>query len=102
LAFADSGLPLLFHEAYRRGAKKERLVVTAAGGASMALSPSEHAVGQRNITMLRKLLWKNGVLLKKHDLGGKLPRNLSLDLATGDVVLVTAGDAQLLYQGVAS
>jgi chemotaxis protein CheD len=98
LMCADTGLPMLFHEAYRLGAKKERLVVTAAGGASVALAPSEQGVGQRNITMLRKLLWKNGVLLRRHDLGGGAPRTLALDLASGSVVLSTAGESQFLYQ----
>jgi chemotaxis protein CheD len=97
--FADTGLPLLFHEAYRRGAKKERLIVTAAGGASVALGGSnEQGVGQRNIAMLRKLLWKNGVLLRRHELGGNDPRTLALDVTTGDVVLSTGGETQLLYK----
>jgi chemotaxis protein CheD len=74
------------------------MIVTAAGGASIALAQSEQGVGQRNITMLRKLLWKNGVMLRRHDLGGNDPRNLELDLTTGEVMLSTAGEAQLLYQ----
>lgn len=81
LMFADTGIPKLFLGSYALGAKKERMVVVVAGGASFnAKEDDDMAIGQRNIAMLRKLMWKNGVLLKKHELGGTEPRNMSLDI----------------------
>ena len=100
LMFADTGLPKLFLGSYALGAKKERLVVTVAGGAAFAAGENpDQGVGQRNIAMLRKVLWKNGVLLKKHELGGTDPRNMSLDLRTGAVTLGFGNETRVLYEG---
>lgn len=102
LMFADTGIPKLFLGSYALGAKKERMIVSVAGGASFSVSVSEDgelAIGQRNIAMLRKVLWKNSVLLKKHELGGTEPRNMSLDVRTGEVVLGFGGESRVLCEG---
>jgi chemotaxis protein CheD len=98
--FADTGIPKLFLESYQHGAKKERLIVSGAGGASFSCyEGDEAAIGQRNVTMLRKLLWKNGVLMKKHDFGGNEPRNLSLDVRTGEVTVSFGGMTRVVCEG---
>lgn len=100
LMFADTGIPKLFLGSYALGAKKERIIVSVAGGASFSVSEdSDLAIGQRNIAMLRKVLWKNSVLLKKHELGGTEPRNMSLDVRTGEVVLGFGGESRVLCEG---
>lgn len=91
--FVDSGVPRLFLDCYQAGARKERLVVKVAGG-SCASGKEENdyfQIGKRNFIMLKKLLWKNGVLLQACDVGGNLSRTLSLDIGTGEVKLRTAG-----------
>jgi chemotaxis protein CheD len=87
--FVDTGVPLLFRACYQAGAKKERLIVKVAGGASLKHNEEDDQfqIGKRNFTMLRKLLWKNNVLLKAFDVGEKHSRTMSLQIATGDVVL---------------
>lgn len=103
LMFADTGIPKLFLGSYALGAKKERMVVVVAGGASFSQNEdAELAIGQRNIAMLRKVMWKNGVLLKKHELGGTEPRNMSLDIATGEVTVGFAGETRILFEGSAT
>jgi chemotaxis protein CheD len=88
--FIDKGVPRLFKEAYALGAEKKRLVVCVAGGATLGkLADSSFQIGQRNITMLRKILWKNGVLIKGQDVGGNFPRTLALNIDTGEVLLKT-------------
>lgn len=88
--FVDTGVPYLFREAYKVGAQKERIVVKAAGCASMRSEEDDRfQIGKRNELMLRKLLWKNGVMLEGCDLGGKLARTMSLDIGTGAVLLRT-------------
>jgi chemotaxis protein CheD len=70
--FVDTGVPLLFRESYRLGAKKERIVVKVVGGAHAGATEEadQFQIGKRNLLMLRKLLWKNNVLLHAHDTGG--------------------------------
>lgn len=99
LMFADTGVPKLFLGSYALGAKKERMIVVVAGGASFNVQDDDMAVGPRNIAMLRKLMWKNGVLLKKHELGGTEPRNMSLDVATGEVTVAFGGETRTLFEG---
>lgn len=91
--FVDTGVPRLFKECYKVGAVKERLLVKVAGGASARETEAEDQfqIGKRNFLMLRKLFWKNGVLIEGQDVGGHLPRTMSLTVATGAVLLRTNG-----------
>jgi len=92
--FVDTGVPLLFKEAYRLGARKERLVVRVAGGAAVhGKTDGEDLfrIGKRNVAMLRKLLWKNGILVDAEDVGGHCSRTMSLEVDTGRVVLRVDG-----------
>jgi chemotaxis protein CheD len=91
--FVDTGVPELFRQCYRLGGKKERLIVKVAGGACArgAEEDDYFQIGKRNFVMLRKLLWKNGVLINAHDVGGSCPRTMTLDIQTGDVSIRTDG-----------
>jgi chemotaxis protein CheD len=89
LMFVDTGVPELFRTCYKAGAKKERLELKVAGGASTQGNESEDQfqIGKRNFLMLRKLLWKNNVLIKSWDVGETYSRTMSLDMSTGEVNL---------------
>ncbi len=92
--FVDSGIPILFKECYKLGAKKERMIVKVAGGAHAGASEEadRFQIGKRNMIALRKLLWKNGVLVHAHDTGGiQTSRTMWVDVATGDVTLKING-----------
>ena len=94
--FVDTGIPQLFREAYRLGADKKRIIVKVAGGASVHPGSDMFEIGKRNVVALRKILWKNGVMIKAQDVGGTLSRTLTLDVATGAVTMrVEAVDSQL-------
>lgn len=102
LMFADTGIPQLFLKSYALGAKKERMLVAVAGGASFNMNEdADLAIGQRNVAMLRKVLWKNSVILKKHELGGTEPRNMSLDVRSGEVSVGFGGETRILLEGSA-
>lgn len=87
--FVDTGVPQLFKAAYAAGARKERIILKVAGGATMKENESDDQfqIGKRNFTMLRKLLWKNNVLIESYDVGENYSRTMSLDIATGEVTL---------------
>ena len=57
--FGDTGIPMLFKETYRYGAKKSRLKVMVAGGAQILDQNGLFNIGKRNHALLRKMLWKN-------------------------------------------
>jgi len=89
MMFVDTGVPALFKECYKAGGKKERLTVKVAGGASLQHSENadQFMIGKRNFLMLKKLLWKNNVLIQAWDVGDRHSRTMWLDIATGDVTL---------------
>lgn len=92
--FVDSGVPILFKECYKLGAKKERMIIKVAGGAHAGASEEgdRFQIGKRNMIALRKLLWKNGVLVHANDTGGiQTSRTMWVDVATGDVTLKING-----------
>lgn len=89
--FCDTGVPRLFRAAYELGATKQRMVVKVAGGSQLLDEKGTFNIGKRNYVALRKIFWKNGVLIAAEDVGGAISRTVRLNIATGEVVLKTRG-----------
>lgn len=87
--FADTGVPALFRVAYELGATKKRLVVKVAGGSQLLDDNGTFNIGKRNYVMLRKIFWKNGILIDKEDVGGSISRTLRLRCNEGRLTLKT-------------
>jgi len=85
--FANTGVPALFRAAYELGAVKKRMVVKVAGGAQLLDDNGTFNIGKRNYVMLRKLFWKNGILIDAEDVGGSISRTVRLSVGTGKVSL---------------
>lgn len=90
--FADSGIPLMFHEAYDKGAQKRRIKVRAAGGAQIMDEKGVFNIGQRNCLAMRRIFWKAGVLVQAEEIGGTIPRTMRFEMASGRVFLKSPGD----------
>lgn len=95
--FGDSGIPLLFRRCYELGAKKERIVVCAAGGAEVMNDNGQFKIGSRNRTVLRQLFWKNNILLAAEETGGNISRTMQLELDSGRVTIRNKGQEHLLW-----
>jgi chemotaxis protein CheD len=89
--FADTGIPRLFRAAYKLGAAKKGLIVKIAGGSQLLDDNGTFNIGKRNYIMLRKILWKNGVLIEAEDVGGSLARTVRLDVGTGRFTIKSRG-----------
>lgn len=85
--FADSGLPTLFKAAYQLGAKKQRMKVVVAGGSQVLDQQGFFNIGKRNYMALRKIFWKNNVMIDHEDVGGNSNRTLKLSIRDGGVLL---------------
>lgn len=83
--FANVAIPLFFKKAYELGATKPRLIVKVAGGAQFLDDKEFFAIGKRNYTMMRKIFWQNGVLIKAEHVGGTISRTLFLEVGSGRV-----------------
>ena len=85
--FVDKGVPILFKEVYGLGGQKERLIVKAVGCGSPMGKNEMFKIGERNYTVLKKLLWKNGILLKAEEVGGDISRTVHFEISTGRVII---------------
>jgi chemotaxis protein CheD len=85
--FVDTGVVRLFKEVYSLGGKKSRLVVKAAGCGSPIGKNEVFKIGERNHTVLKKLLWKNNVLLDAEDIGGTVSRTVHFYISTGKTLI---------------
>jgi chemotaxis protein CheD len=92
--FADTGIPLLFKEAYKYGAEKGRLVVKIAGGSQIMDDKGFFNIGKRNYAAMRKIFWRNNVLITAEDVGGMINRTVRLEMATGKVWMKTSGEGE--------
>ena len=89
--FVDTGVPALFKALYEIGGQKSRMVIKAAGCGNPLGKNELFKIGERNHTILKKLLWKNNILLETEDVGGTASRTLHFDVATGQTVISSNG-----------
>lgn len=87
--YVDTGLAQLVGVCYDMGATKKDIIISVAGGASMKRNENDDyfKIGKRNFTTLRKLLWKNGFMIEKQDVGGNNSRTMALRLSDGLVTV---------------
>lgn len=97
--FTDTGVAALLEGLFALGARKRNLVACAAGAANQMDRQDLFRIGERNYVVLRKLLWKNEILLAAEDIGGTASRTLCLDMATGETLLRVFGKTWLLGDG---
>lgn len=89
--FVDTGVPELFKQLYDLGGRKPSLVVKAAGCASPLTANEMFKIGERNYLVLKKLLWKNSILIESEAVGGSVSRTIFFEIATGRVTVSSNG-----------
>ncbi len=96
--YVDTGVVLLLSELIKRGCSKSDLIIVVAGGSNINDENNVFEIGKKNYTILRKILWKNNLLIKAEHVGDKISRTLSLYIENGDVWLRAAGQETRLYE----
>lgn len=94
--FADTGIPLLFQQAYARGLNKQRAIVKLVGGAEMAQAQGAFNTGRRNLLAARNLLWRNGVFVAVEDVGGTEARTVHMSVADGRLQVISGRNSKEL------
>jgi chemotaxis protein CheD len=87
--FADSGLRELLIAVQRLGGDRKRTSVWLAGGAQVLANADVFNIGKRNYQAVRKLLWKEGLIVRGEEVGGTQSRTVRLDVATGQIWIKT-------------
>lgn len=83
LMYTDTGVACLLKAMFDRGANRKRLVVTVAGAASLLDERGFFKIGEKNYAIVRKILWKNDILISEEDVGGNIVRTMYLHMNTG-------------------
>jgi chemotaxis protein CheD len=89
--FVDTGMTVLLQTLFNKGVTKANAVVKVAGGASMLDRQGLFRIGERNMTVFRKFMWKNGMLIKAVDVGGEITRTVRLELDGGRFLIKSNG-----------
>ncbi len=92
--FADSGLKETLRKFTTFGGVKSRTVCKIAGGAQMFQSGTVSSIGNigdRNAASVRDILAAEGVRIHKADVGANYARTMSIDAATGEVLIKSFG-----------
>jgi chemotaxis protein CheD len=93
--FADSGIPRLFKTAYSLGAAKQRMNIYVAGGAEILDQSGFFNIGKRNYMALKKIFFKNKVMINRQDVGGNTNRTVRLEIGTGNIYVKTSGGKEV-------
>lgn len=97
--FVDTGVTAMLGALLELGASRRRLVACVAGAAALFDGDRYFDVGRRNHVILRKMLWKNDILVAAEDIGGSWSRTLWLDTASGRTGLKRQGTVIDLHPG---
>ncbi len=89
--FADTGIPLLFQTMYALGCDKRNLVVKVTGGGALYDDNGLFSIGKRNYTILRKMFWRAGVIIRSEDVGGAKSRTARLHVGSGRCTVASQG-----------
>lgn len=89
--FVDTGMLRFLTMLFEHGLSRSRAVVKVAGCARILDNSNLFRIGERNYTVVRKILWKNGLMIKNEHVGGNLSRTMRLDISTGRCTLRASG-----------
>jgi chemotaxis protein CheD len=94
--FVDSGLSLFLKQLFDLGLTRQRAIVKIAGCSRILDKNSLFRIGERNYAVARKLLWKNGLMIKGEDIGSDVSRTVRLHIGTGAVTVRSGGEEREL------
>jgi chemotaxis protein CheD len=94
--FADTGVATMLQTLFDVGAARHTLVAKMAGGSRQMEGPDRFRIGTRNHAIVRRVLWKNDILIAAEDCGGTQSRTLMLEMSTGRTLVKSNGSTREL------
>lgn len=91
IMFTDTGVAKLIETVLKMGGVKKNLVAKVAGASQIMDDKGMFKIGERNYTVLRKVLWKNNILIAAEDVGGQCARTMFLYMADGRTTIKSNG-----------
>ena len=96
--YVDTGLVQLLEQILAKGSQKKDLVVVVAGGANINDEANVFEIGKKNYTILKKLLWKNNLLLRAEDVGNSISRTIAVEVGSGRTTVKSRGETKILWE----
>ena len=96
--YVDTGVPELFRKHYKYGSNKNDLCIGVFGGAQVFDREDYFNIGKRNYLALRKLLWKEGVLISHENVGSNVHRTVNVDVGTGIITVDVNKEKLITYR----
>ena len=90
--FVDLGVPALYKEMFKAGVKRNHVITKVIGGSNVMDKNKFFNIGERNYTAVRKILWRNNMIIHKEDVGGSKSRTVRIYTATGKVLVSNANE----------
>ncbi len=85
--YVDLGVPALYKSLFKTGIKRNHLITKVIGGSNVMDKNNYFNIGERNYLAVRKMLWRNNMIIHKEDVGGNKSRTVRIFTATGKVVI---------------
>ena len=94
--YADTGAQALLQAMFDRGATRNNMTAKVVGAASQLDREQLFRIGERNYAVVRKVLWKNGILITAEDVGGAISRTVYLNVGNGVTTVRSEGVSRIL------
>lgn len=85
--YTDTGVTAMLQAMFDRGATRRGIIAKVAGAAANMDGNGLFRIGERNYMVLRKVLWKNDILIAAEDVGGCAARTLVLEMESGRTIV---------------
>jgi chemotaxis protein CheD len=85
--FADTGIEKTLFSMIDAGAEWDRLTIKISGAAMTGENAEQDTISKRNVLAARKVFWRLGLFIQSVDVGGDKPRELSMSVADGAVIV---------------
>lgn len=96
--YADLAIPFMVDQFASRGIAPPKVVVRIAGGAAMFGRPGPLQIGVNNIQAVKAAVASAGMTITAEHLGGNKGRRMSINVATGDVLVEIVGQGVTLLR----
>jgi chemotaxis protein CheD len=94
--FTDTAVTGLLTAMFDLGARRRSLVAKVAGAATQVDQHGLFRIGERNLAVLRRVLWKNDILIAAQDTGGAVSRTVILEVGSGRTLVKSNGSIREL------
>ncbi len=89
--FVDSGVTALLQEIFNLGCERANLICKVAGAGHPMDDSGLFKIGERNYSILKKILWRNNILIKGELIGDKTAKTMFLHMDSGKTIVKVIG-----------